>query len=361
MTIIDEIANIEKILRETPHHKATDHFIGRMRAKIARLKDKEIESDTQRRQGSGGQGYSVKKRGDATAVLVGPPSAGKSTLLNKITNTQSKVASYAFTTVSVIPGMLKYKDAYIQILDIPGLIEGAKEGKGKGKEVLSVARNADILIFITDIQREEIFSKMLDELHGAGIRINQKRPDISIEKKLSGGLIFHSNIRQDLSKETFMEIAVEFGYKNAEITLKEKFNIERLIDAFSSSRVYIPAIFIVNKIDMLSGSYSPISGAIPISAESGNNLDKLKETIWEKLGLVRVYLIKVDEKPHFNNPMVMKKENNLKDVAGKLGTDFSQSKKLAKIWNTGARFPGQEVSFSTKVQEGMQVRFKGSL
>src|SRR5512146_270901 len=102
-TIDEQIEQIEETLRKTPHHKATNGFIGAMRAKIARLKDREIESAG--RKGGGGGGYQVKKQGDATVVLVGPPSAGKSTLINQLTNAESKVAPYAFTTVTVVPGM----------------------------------------------------------------------------------------------------------------------------------------------------------------------------------------------------------------------------------------------------------------
>lgn len=105
LTIDEQIAQIEEVLRKTPHHKATNGFIGAMRAKIARLKDKEIETESKK--GGGGGGYQVKKQGDATIVLIGPPSAGKSTLINKLTNAESKVAPYAFTTVTVVPGMLK--------------------------------------------------------------------------------------------------------------------------------------------------------------------------------------------------------------------------------------------------------------
>ena len=117
LTIDEQIEQIEEVLRKTPHHKATNGFIGAMRAKIARLRDKEIESQPHAKAlVEAEEASTVKKQGDATVVLVGPPSAGKSTLINRLTNAESKVAPYAFTTVTVVPGMLKYKEAYIQIL-----------------------------------------------------------------------------------------------------------------------------------------------------------------------------------------------------------------------------------------------------
>jgi uncharacterized protein len=357
LTIDEQIAEIEAVLRKTPHHKATNGFIGAMRAKIARLKDKDIDSATKGK-GGGGGGFTVKKQGDATVVLIGPPSAGKSTLINLLTNAESKVAPYAFTTVTVVPGMLKYKDAYIQILDIPGLIEGAKEGKGRGKEVLSVAKGADLLLIMTDVKRVGAFANMVKELGGAGIRINQEKPKVQIEKKINGGLEVFSNFKQSIDKDTIKQIAREYGIKSGNITLQEKITLNRLFDAFSPNRVYVPAIFVINKIDSEPNYKKMIEGEfVGISADKKEGMDVLIDTIWETLKFVTVYLVKPDENLNRADPMVVINSNTLRDVAEKIGPDFAASKKLVKIWGTGAKFPGQEVSFDTKVLEGMMIRF----
>jgi small GTP-binding protein len=352
------IIRIEKEIRDTPYHKATEHHIGRLRAKLSKLKE-ELKSAPAKKGGRGG-GYAIKKQGDATVVLVGPPSAGKSTLLNRLTNAKSKVAPYAFTTLSVIPGMMAYRNAKIQILDVPGLIEGAEKGKGRGQEVLSVARGANLLIIITDTKRKNVLENIKLTLHENGIRINEAPPNIVVNKKVSGGISIHSNLNQQLSKETIKEVALEMGIKNAEITLKENPTIERLIDAFSTNRAYIPALFVINKCDLISKSplvtKKPLN-EIYISAKENTGTKKLKRMIWNTLELTRIYLVRRSEKPSKNSPITMRKGQTLKEVAEKIGSEFAEDITRAKIWGAGAKFPGQEVSLSKKILDGMQVRF----
>src|SRR3989304_3394804 len=145
MGVPEKIRAIEEEMKRTQVHKHTEHHVGLLKAKLAKLK-----AEQEKAQGSkqGGAGFELKKGGDCTAVLIGLPSVGKSTILNRLTNAKSKVAPYAFTTLTVVPGLLEYQGARIQILDLPGIISGAATGSGRGKRGLSVAKNADLILLI---------------------------------------------------------------------------------------------------------------------------------------------------------------------------------------------------------------------
>lgn len=350
------IEEIEKEIRETPYHKGTEHHIGKLRARLAKRKDQIIEKQTKK--GGGGGGFAVKQQGDATVVLVGFPSVGKSTLLNALTNAESPVAEYAFTTLTVIPGMMKYKGAKILILDVPGLIEGASRGKGRGREVLSVVRSADLLLIMAEVKSEDDFQKIENELYANGVRIDEAPPRVSIKKLQRGGLSVHSVVKQDFDLQTVKEIAKEFGYVNAEVSIRERISLERLIDAFAKNRVYVLALYVVNKIDEVSPfDYAQGRQAIRISAETGVGLEAVKETVWEKLELVRVYLRRVGGNVDYKEPMIMRQDQTLSDVLQKIGTEFAKNKDQARIWGSGAKFPGQKVSLDTRVRDEMEVLF----
>jgi small GTP-binding protein len=190
MGLPEKIKQIEEEMKKTQINKHTEHHIGLLKAKLARVRA-ELEASTSK---SGGPAFEIRKGGDATVVLIGLPSVGKSTILNRLTNAKSKVAAYAFTTLTVVPGILRYNGADIQILDLPGIISGASSGRGRGRRVLSVARNADLVLLILDVFQPGQVELLKRELHEMGIRINQKPPDVVITKSNKGGLALTTSV-----------------------------------------------------------------------------------------------------------------------------------------------------------------------
>jgi len=352
--IEERIIKIEEEIRRTPYHKGTEHHIGKLRARIAKLKDELLEKQSG---GGGGKGYGVRKSGDATVVLFGFPSVGKSTLINKLTNAQSKVASYDFTTLEVIPGMMEYKGAKIQIFDIPGVIEGAALGKGRGKEVISVVRAADLIVLIVDPKNQNNLEILKKELETAGIRLNQQPPKIIILKKPSGGLKINSVFSLPFSELTIKEVAGEYKIANAEIAIKEKISFDQLIDAFAGNRVYLPYLTVLNKVDLLPGFKKPRFIDLAISAEKGLGIEELKEAIWNKLGLARIYLKKKDCPPDLENPFIIRLGESLNNILERISICEKETFKKARIFGPGAKYPNQEVPLTFVPQEGTIVEF----
>jgi len=218
-SIQEEIKALENEIRNTQYNKATQHHIGLVKAKIARLRERQEQRSAKKGKK---EGYAVKKSGDATVILVGFPSVGKSTLLNRLTRAESKTAAYAFTTVSVIPGLMEYEHAKIQILDVPGILKGAAAGTGRGKEVLAVVRSCDLVIFILDILNpEEQFDVLKKELYNFHIRINSRKPDVAVKKKPKGGISLSSTVKLNyLDRKTIVDILNEFKISNADVVIR---------------------------------------------------------------------------------------------------------------------------------------------
>lgn len=165
-------------MARTQKNKATNYHLGTLKAKLAKLRnDLLVEQKGSGGGGGSSEGFEVARLGDARVALIGFPSVGKSTLLNKLTETESEAASYEFTTLTCIPGTMRYKGSKVQVLDLPGIIEGAAHGKGRGREVIACARNCDAILIVLDAGKEGLnrHREILElELETVGIRLNQK-------------------------------------------------------------------------------------------------------------------------------------------------------------------------------------------
>lgn len=348
----DEIKKIEEEIRNTPYNKASSHHIGRLKARLAKLRD-----EAQRRVSTkaGGGGFSVKKSGDATIVLVGYPSVGKSTLLNRLTGAQSQVGDYAFTTLDVVPGVLNYMGAKIQVLDGPGLLKGAASGRGRGREVVALVRNADLALLLVDVFQPEQHEVLVQELYDSGIRINSKPPEVTIKKKDRGGITFSGAV--DLDIEAIRMVLREHKMHNVEVLVRENITLDRFIDALQGNRKYMPAVVVVTKIDlvgedMLQQLRSKLPGALLVSAEKGLGLEALKEEIYNKLGLIRVFLKPQGGAPDFNEPMIFRAGPTVGDICDRIHRDFRARFRYAQVWGRSAKHEGQRAGLDHMLKDG---------
>ena len=355
---LSQIKEFEQELQKTKYNKKTQFHIGLVKAKIARLKEMQ---QTRRSKGGGKEGYDVRKTGDGTVIMIGYPSVGKSTLLNGLTDANSKVGYYAFTTLTVIPGVMKYKHAKIQILDVPGVVEGAAAGTGRGKEVLSVMRSCDMVILLVDVNFPEHYEILKKEVWDTDLRINQKTPDVRIKKTSRGGIQIGKTVKlPDLDDKTIVSILREFKINNANVLIRDKINADQLIDCVEGNKVYVPAITVINKIDTvtqerLAEVEKMLNADISISADKKQHLDELRELIFKKLDLMRLFLKEPSKPADMEEPLIMFKGSKIEDVCKKLHKDFVSKFKFARLWGKSAKFDGQKVLKLSHVLEDKDV------
>ena len=243
-------------------------------------------------------------------------------------------AAYEFTTLTCIPGTMKYKGSKIQILDLPGIIEGAAHGKGRGREVIAVARSADAILIgafpgvlkrfdfrgemyclphnhvasnsVLDAGKEGLnrHREILErELETVGIRLNQRPPDVTFKKKKTGGVRFASTV--PLTKlgpepeKVATQILREYKVTSADVLAREDISVDQLVDVIQGNRQYKPCLYLYNKIDTVTieevDKLARMPHSIVGSVAQYFNIagpfedDLLKTKLWEYLGLTRIY------------------------------------------------------------------------
>lgn len=350
----ERIQEIEEELRRTPHNKATEKHIATLKARLARLR-RGLERRARRGRGEEG----IRKTGDATVALVGFPSVGKSTLLNQITEATSKVGTYDFTTLRAVPGLVTHQGARIQLLDLPGLTEGAAQGRGGGREVLSKARIADLLLLMVDVERHDV-EALVRELHAAGIRVHEEPPDVTLHPRDRGGLaVSFLAGPQEMDEATVEAMLREWGVVNAELVVRERLTPDRLVDFLAGNRVYLPAMVTLNKVDLLDEAalrrlqeaLRPWE-AVPISAKEGRGLDALLDGVHVRLSLIRVFLRPPGGKEGDERPLVLREGSRVEDACATIHGDLVRGFRHAKVWGPSAKFDGQRVGLDHVLEDG---------
>ena len=349
MGIPEKIKAIEDEMAKTQINKATEHHLGLLKAKIAKLK-REQEDNVSKKSGQKSDGFDVRRTGDATVVFIGLPSVGKSTLLNRLTGAKSEVGAYQFTTLTVVPGMMNYRGAKIQVLDLPGIIKGASSGKGLGKRILSVARSADLVLLVLDVFQPYHEEVLINELGNIGIRLNQLPPNITIEKSGMGGIAVAQQVKlTKITEKHLKDILHLYGIMSARVVIREDLTSEQLSDHIAGNISYSKALTILNKIDLVDDDFRKDlknklkTKVIEVSANSDINIELLKEEIYKKLSFIRIYMRPKGGETDFKEPLIAREGDTVEDVCNKLHRKMKKQFRYGMVWGKSVKFGGQRV------------------
>ena len=289
-----------------------------------------------------------------------------------MTETNSEAAGYEFTTPTRIPGVLRYKGSNIRVLDLPGIIEGAAHGAGRGKEVIAVARSADAILIVLDAGKEGLqkHREILErELETVGIRLNQKPPDVTLSKrKAGGGIRFSSTVVQtELGPEpekVVTQICREYKISSADILAREIVTVDQLVDVVQGNREYKPCLYLYNKIDTVTieevDQLARMPHSIVGSVAEGFNIgatdedDLLKQKLWEYLGLTRVYTKRKGSPPDLEEPVVLseiRKGTSVKSLCANISSEMLRDFNYALVWGTSAKHAPQRCGINHSLEE----------
>ncbi|KZT20817.1 P-loop containing nucleoside triphosphate hydrolase protein [Neolentinus lepideus HHB14362 ss-1] len=360
MTTVQRIKEIEDEMARTQKNKATSYHLGQLKAKLAKLRRDLLDPTKGGGGGGGGLGFDVARTGVASVGFVGFPSVGKSTLMSKLTGTHSEVSAIDFTTLTTVPGTLKVHGAPIQILDLPGIIEGANDGRGRGRQVIAVARTCNLIFIVLDVLKPLADKRIIEsELEGFGIRLNKRPPAITVRKKDKGGIAITNTVPlTNIDQDEIKAILSEYKLSNCDVAIREpNATADDLVDVIEGNRVYIPCIYVLNKIDAISieelDLLYKIPNSVPVSSKEWLNVDELIDRMWERLDLVRVYTKPRKAPPDYNTPVVLRRgRSTVEDFCNSIHKEIAKQLKYAIVWGSSAKHArGQKVGLDHVLED----------
>ncbi len=297
-TDAERLELLEEMLRIVPKHKGTEKVVSDLRKRVAVLKKGASGKGSK---GAGKKGYSehIPKQGAGQIVMFGPPNSGKSQILAKYTKAKSEVSPTPYTTTMPVVGMLQYENIQFQMIDTPSVMQDFISPM-----VLTLVRNCDLCLTVVSLASDDILEEL--EL----VLTTLKNLHEETEEPLQSCIVV-ANQSDTEGAEERLEILTEFYGEELEI--------------------------------------------YPVSAETGEGIEKLFDGIYETLNIVRIYPKAPGKRLERDDPIVLPIGSTVLDAAMGLHKDFAEFK-FARIWGPEWH-DGQPVSRNDVIYDGDVVEF----
>ncbi len=291
----DRLEKLRELYRLLPKHKGTEKLQSDLKQKMSRLKD-ELETAKPGAK-KPGVSHRLPHEGAGRIVLVGPPNAGKSSLLAALTNAKPEIAAYPFTTREPQPGILNYQDVPVQLIDLPPISADFLE-----PWVLSMIRSADAAILTADLASDDVAEEL----------------EATLQRLAESGIHLVGELPYDVEDESLRHIKT----------------------VIAATKLDAPGA--ADRLAILREWFEPRFSIHPVSTQSGEGLETLREAAYHLLGLLRIFT-KIPGRPiDRTRPFTVPIGSTVLDLAREVHRDFESSLKFAKIWGTGV-FDGQSV------------------
>jgi ribosome-interacting GTPase 1 len=298
----EKLACLEDMLTLLPKHKGTDKLRADLRKRVSKVK---AASQAKKGASKRESAFHIDKEGAGQVVVVGPANVGKSALVGKLTNANPEVADFPLTTWKPTPGMMPVENIQIQLVDTPPLNRDYVE-----PELLDLIRRSDIILLVVDLQTDPVeqLEETVNLLEEQGIVPSHLRDRYEDQRLLKFiPFLVLANKNDDESTDENLEIFRELTDKDWPM--------------------------------------------ISVSTITGRNLELLKNTLVDKLQIIRVYSKAPGKEPDLTAPFVLKRGSTVEDFASKVHKDFVDKLKIAKVWGEKV-FDGQMVQRDYILRDG---------
>jgi hypothetical protein len=292
-TFEEKLAALEEMLATVPKHKGTEKIQAEIKKRLSRMRKEGGQT-----QGSGSRQedpFLIDAQGAGQVLLLGPPNSGKSALVQTLTNAKTQVTEYPFATALPIPGMMKFEDVSIQLVDTPPYVPDGIPGNFS-----SAIRNSDMLALVLDLTDPDC----IDQLTGMLEYLREKR-------------ILREEVPPGVRALTLDKILV----------LGNKTDIAQWEEM----------------VEMIEELVPDCPTLVPVSAVTGHNLDQFQALAFERLQVIRVYTKRPCKQPDMERPFILPANSTVSDLAHSIHKDLADSLRTAKVWGS-AKFDGQAVN-----------------
>lgn len=307
-SVAEKITCLEEYISLIPKHKGTDKLRAALRKRLSKLKtSSQGRKGVSRRESA----FRIDKEGAGQVMVVGPANVGKSALVAALTNATPEVSESPFTTWKPTPGMMLMENVQIQLVDTPSLDRGFVE-----PELLNLIRRSDLILLVVDLQTDPI--QQLEDT----IAFLQEHRIVPLRLK---------DRYVEQRRLTFRPLLV-LANKSDDEDSDEDFEIFR---------------------QLLKDDWP----GLPVSAATGRNLERLKQGVFERLEVIRVYSKPPGKEHDPSSPFILEKGGTVEEFARKVHKDFFDKLKSARVWGS-ATFDGQMVQRDYVLHDGDVVELR---